>query len=370
MTDAGRDGVLSRRWFLAGAAGAAATGTLGLPGVAGGWRFPGFRGARQDGIVGPPPPHLAIAGFDLLTPDRRELVRVLREWSRIAAGLTGSGPGSRRDEGTATAGRRDVTVTIGFGPSLFAGDRYAIADRRPAPLVEIPAFAGDAIDPAASGGDLCVQACATDPGTAHQAIRTLLTAARPHVILRWRQSGFQPDDSARDPRGLFGFRDGTSNLDVDDPRETGRHLWVSDGPAWMHGGTFMVVRRIRMLLETWDRVTVAQQETIIGRRRASNRRVDAVPDAHANLASSARNEGIKLLRRSYTYHAGIDPDGLMDSGLIFISFQRDPQQFVAIQQRLARHDPLNTFSQHVASGVFACPPGHPQGSWLGAELFS
>jgi deferrochelatase/peroxidase EfeB len=121
---------------------------------------------------------------------------------------------------------------------------------------------------------------------------------------------------------------------------------------------------------TWDRVAVAQQESIIGRRRESNRRVGAVPDAHANLASAARNDGIKLLRRSYIYHAGIDPNGLMDSGLIFISFQRDPHQFVAIQQRLAQHDPLNPFSQHVAGGVFACPPGYSQGSWLGAELFS
>jgi len=343
---------------------------LGLPGVAGGRRFPGFRGARQEGIVEPPPPHLAIAGFDLVTRDRHDLVWVLREWSRIATELTASRSGRRGDEGTVTAGRRGLTVTVGFGPSLFAGDRYAIADRRPTPLVEIPAFAGDAIDPAASGGDLCVQACATDPGTAHQAIRTLLAAARSHAVLRWRQSGFQPDDGARDPRGLFGFRDGTSNLDVDNPRETARLLWVSDGPAWMHGGTFMVVRRIRMLLETWDRVAVAQQESIIGRRRESTHRIGTVPHAHANLASAARNGGIKLLRRSYTYHAGIDPNGLMDSGLIFISFQRDPHQFVAIQQRLARYDPLNAFSQHVASGVFACPPGCPQGSWLGAELFS
>jgi deferrochelatase/peroxidase EfeB len=160
-------------------------------------------------------------------------------------------------------------------------------------------------------------------------------------------------------------------LDVSDEVVTSAHLWVSDGPEWMHGGTYLVVRRIRLLLDTWDRTELSQQEATLGRRRDTNARLDAGPTAHARLASPDSNGGATLLRRPYSYDAGVDPNGLMDAGLIFICFQRDPaSQFVAIQRRLAADDALNAFSQHQASGLFACPPGCDKGSWIGEELFS
>jgi deferrochelatase/peroxidase EfeB len=254
---------------------------------------------------------------------------------------------------------------------LFAGDRFGIGDRRPPALVPLPTFRGEALDPAAGNGDLCVQACASNPTAAHQAVRALLNSAREHVTLRWRQTGFCAEDGTPDPPGMFGFRDGTSNLDVDDPAETAEHLWVNDGPGWLHGGSYLVMRRIRLLLDTWDRTPLAEQEAVIGRRQAGNQRIAVGPTAHSRLAAPAANNGAKLLRRAYSYDAGVDPNGLMDAGLIFLCFQRDPsRQFVAIQRRLAGHDALNAFSQHRASGLFACPPGVQPGSWIGAELLS
>lgn len=367
---------VSRRAVLtAGVAGTATmTGAATMIGTAGRAAPPsgaasfGLYGTHQPGIDTPPLPYLSLAGFDVVARGRAELAGLFRLWTGIAERLTGSAE-------TAAGRPRALTLTFGFGPSLFARDssgrdRFGLAGHRPAPLEPLPAFAGESIDPAASHGDLCVQACAADPTTAHQAIRDLLNAARPQVALRWRQTGFRSSDGTADPRGLFGFRDGTANLDVTDPRQAAEHLWVGDGPAWLHGGSYLVMRRIRLLLDTWDRTAVAQQEAIIGRERDSNRRLMLAVDGHAALASPLRNDGVRLLRRSYSYDAGVDPNGLMDAGLIFLSFQRDPARFSTVQRRLAGQDHLNGFCQHLATGVFACPPGIRRGSYLGAELLS
>ncbi|MEV4511194.1 Dyp-type peroxidase [Dactylosporangium sp. NPDC049525] len=317
-----------------------------------------FHGVHQAGITTPILPFLQIAGFDVVARDRGGLIELLQTWTQVAVELT-----SRPDAA--------LSLTFGFGPALFTEGRFGLADRRPTALTELPSFPGEQLDPAAGGGDLCVQICAQHPTTAHGAVRALVNAGRSSAKLRWRQIGSRDAGDRADPTGLFGFRDGTANLDLASEQEQADHLWVSDGPAWLHGGTYLVVRRIRLLLDTWDRTDLATQETIIGRHRDSNDRLDGVPAAHVRLASPEANGGAKLLRRSYSYDAGADPNGLMDAGLIFICFQRDPQrQFVPIQQRLASSDPLNGFSQHLASGVFACPAGVERGSWIGASLLS
>ncbi len=347
---------VSRRSVLAG------TGALGgsLLGAAActDAPSPAFHGVHQAGITTPILPFLQIAGFDVVARDRAGLIELLQTWTRVAVELT-----DRSDAA--------LSLTFGFGPALFMEGRFGLADRRPPALTELPAFPRESLNPAAGGGDLCVQICADHPTTAHGAARALVNAGRSGAHLRWRQIGSRDAGGGADPTGLFGFRDGTANLDLTSRQEQAEHLWVSDGPAWLHGGTYLVVRRIRLLLDTWDRTDVATQEAMIGRHRDSNDRLDGDSMAHSRLASPEANGGVKLLRRSYSYDAGADPNGLMDAGLIFICFQRDPQrQFVAVQRRLAADDPLNGFSQHLASGVFACPPGVGRGSWIGASLLT
>ena len=280
---------LSRRTVLTGTAvaGAALAGGTAAAEASSGHRPSpgalGFAGRHQAGVTDPPPPYLMLAAFDVLAADRAGLVSVLQAWTAAAAALTAAAP---------------VTLTAGFGPSLWRADRFGLAGRRPAALAELPPFPGEALDPAMSGGDLCVQACADDPATAHHAVRALVNVARPHAVLRWRQTGYRPTGDGRDPRNLFGFRDGTANLDVDDPAATAAHLWVDDGPAWLHGGTYLVVRRIRLLLDTWDRTALAAQEAVIGRGRDTNRRLDPAPaSAHARLAAPDANGGATVLRR-------------------------------------------------------------------------
>jgi deferrochelatase/peroxidase EfeB len=190
----------------------------------------------------------------------------------------------------------------------------------------------------------------------------------------------------------MGFKDGTNNVTAQDATALRNEVWVGrEGPAWMAGGTYLVSRRIRMLIESWDRAALGEQERTFGRHKDSGApfgkkgefeavelsrgRADGTPlipaDAHIRLAAPARNEGARLLRRGYSFTDGFDPQrGQLDAGLFFICFQRDPErQFVAIQRRLGAHDALNEYIVHESSAVFAVPPGvRGRGDWLGRGL--
>jgi deferrochelatase/peroxidase EfeB len=365
-----------------------------------------FYGEHQAGIDTPAQDRLHFAAFDLVDGRRTDLQEMLREWSRAAAEMTaGELIGDVNDERLAppddtgeTVGLLPsrLTVTIGFGPSLFERQSLGLAAKRPPALREIPALPGDELDAAQSGGDICVQACSDDPQVAFHAIRNLARIGRGTVAMRWSQLGFGRTSSTsrgqETPRNLMGFKDGTANIRAEDLEAMRRHVWLGagDGPAWMRGGSYMVTRRIRMLLEVWDRSALSDQEETIGRAKYSgaplgeSKEFDpldletekngkpAIPvDAHVRLASASTNDGERILRRGYSFTDGVDPRlGELDAGLFFICFQCDPQkQFVAIQRRLGSHDALAEYIKHVGSAVFAIPPGARQGGYVGETLF-
>jgi deferrochelatase/peroxidase EfeB len=273
-------------------------------------------------------------------------------------------------------------------------DRFGIADRRPAPLQDLPPFPGDELDPARSGGDLCVQACANDPQVAVHAVRNLARIGQGVVGVRWSQLGFGRTSSTSTgqatPRNLFGMKDGTANLKAEDAAELDRYVWVAagDGPSWLTGGSYLVTRRIRMEIETWDRQPLREQEQTIGRTKGTGAPLGgrdefdpvdfgtriggspAVPrDSHVFLAHP-RQAGTAILRRGYSFVDGSDGLGRLDAGLFFIAFQRDPATgFVQVQRNL-RHDRLGEYVVHTSSAVFACPPGvRDGGDWWGRALF-
>jgi deferrochelatase/peroxidase EfeB len=406
---------LSRRQFLGGAAAATAVvgaGALVVPPTTSASAteltpIVPFHGVHQAGIVTPAQSRLLFASFDVLTDDRAELVELLQEWTRAARRMTaGRHVGSDNtdqdappdDTGEADdLGPSSLSVTFGLGASLFdrPGDPFGIAARKPAALVAMPTFAGDEIDPARSDGDLAVQACAEDPTVAFHAIRNLTRIGRGIVTLRWSQSGFgrtsSTDAAQTTPRNLMGFKDGTNNLVAEDTHRLQKHVWVGagDDPEWMRNGSYLVTRRIRMLLEVWDRSTLADQELTIGRVKgngaplggtkerdivnlaAKRDGVEVVPvDAHIRLAAPEENDGIRLLRRGYSFTDGIDPvTNQLDAGLFFIAYQRDPRTgFIPVQEKL-RTDALNEYIRHNATAMFAVPPGVDEGGYIGETLF-
>jgi deferrochelatase/peroxidase EfeB len=367
-----------------------------------------FYGMHQAGIATAQQDRLLFATFDLTTTSAAGVQHLLEEWTAAAARMT-QGLDAAPAAATVVAPPADtgeavgldpahLTLTIGVGPTVFerdGADRFGLRNRRPEALADIPPFPGDSLDLDRSGGDLCVQACAHDPQVAYHAIRNLSRIARGSAVLRWIQEGFGRTSSTTadqdTPRNLMGFKDGTNNV-RDGGTDFADHVWVADGdgPDWMVNGSYLVVRRIRIHIEVWDRSSLQDQEQTIGRTkiqgaplggRAEHDAIEltamssgepVIPaDAHIRLAHQ-QTTGLFLLRRGYSFTDGIDPQtGQLDAGLFFLAYQRDPRkQFIPLQRSLASRDSLNEYIQHVASAIFAVPPGIAAGQTLGAALFS
>jgi deferrochelatase/peroxidase EfeB len=391
-------GLTRRRLFLAaGASGAGlALGAVELERAldtdSASETFP-FHGDHQAGIATPAQDRLHFAAFDVTAERRGELRDLLRVWSQAAARMCAgrcvgdanddpAGPPDDTGEALGLPTAR-LTVTFGLGPSLF-DSRFGLASGRPAALADLPEFPGDSLELERSGGDLCVQACADDQQVAFHAVRNLARIARGVAVMRWSQLGFgrtsSTSRSQETPRNLMGFKDGTNNIKLEDERALRDHVWVgpADEPSWMRGGTYLVARRIRMLIEVWDRASLGDQEATIGRRKTSGAPLGgedefdpvhaaALPtDAHVRLARGDE----RILRRGYSFTDGMDTRlGQLDAGLFFLCFQRDPRrQFVPLQQRLGANDALNEYITHTGSAVFACPPGARPTGFVGDTL--
>jgi len=404
----------SRRGFLTGALGTVAVAGAGAalagcekpqPAAARPAAVP-FRGPHQAGIATPVQDRLAFAAFDVTTTKRAELIDLLKRWTEAAEKMTrgqaiGSVDGTDQhvpaDTGEAMdLPAADLTITIGFGPSLF-DTRFGLADRKPAALQPLPVFAHDVIDPSRSDGDICIQACADDPQVAFHAVRNLNRIGFGVVSMRWFQLGFGRTSSTsstqQTPRNLLGFKDGTRNVVSEDSAAMNGHIWVGDSSDqhWLTGGSYLVSRRIRMTIESWDRDRFGDQEAVIGRRKVTGAPLTGskehdepdlsakggdgetviAADAHIRLAAPESNGGAKILRRGYSFTDGADPrTGQLDAGLFFICFQSDPRTgFIPVQRKLAG-DALNEYIKHTSSGLFACPPGLADSDYWGQSLFS
>ncbi|MFI0015609.1 iron uptake transporter deferrochelatase/peroxidase subunit [Streptomyces griseus] len=413
---------VSRRRLLgtAGAAGAAgATGlVLGAGGGAAGYAATRpdepaalttvgateamFHGKHQPGITTPLQARGHLVAFDLAAgAGRKEAAALLRRWSAVAKELMAGRPaaggpdGPGHDTGIALdAGPSSLTVTFGFGRTFFA--RTGLADRLPAALDPLPAFSADALDAKRSNGDLWAQIGADDALVAFHALRALQKEAAGTARVRWQMNGFNrtPGTTARPmtARNLMGQIDGTGNPKPAD-EDFDRRVFVPASPGkpqeWMEGGSYAVVRRIRMLLDDWEKLPVERQERVIGRRKADGAPLSGgtettemdldkagpdgrlvIPDnAHARISSPEKNGGAAMLRRPFSYHDGIAEDGTPDAGLLFICWQADPfRGFVPVQRKLDRGDALSPFLRHEASGVFAVPGGAAEGEYVGQRL--
>lgn len=415
---------LSRRGLLAlvgggaavvGAAGAASVimATSGDSAQSPELHYP-FYGEHQAGIATPAQDRMHFAAFDLAEDlSRDDLIELLQDWSYAASRITqgldvsvsgafGGGPYMPPDDtgeatGIAPAG---LTVTFGFGRTLFETadgvDRFSIASKRPAEFGELPKMMNDFIDRDISGGDLCVQACSNDPQVAVHAIRNLTRIAFGRAQLRWSQLGFGRTSSTSTaqatPRNLFGQKDGTMNLKVEEPELLNEHVWIgSDTNAgWAAGGSYLVARRINMTIEVWDSVQLGEQERVTGRDKKDGAPLTggtefSQPDfaargddgeliiderSHVARVHPDNNGGVRMLRRGYNFVDGNDAQGRLNAGLFFIAFVNDPERFARVHQNMARDDLFVEYLKTSGSSVFLVPPGIKDGQYVGQQLFS
>jgi deferrochelatase/peroxidase EfeB len=413
-----------RRAFLRGAVGAGVTGTVA--GAAAGYAYETtrpasasqraledaqagvlppvpFHGRYQAGILPPAARQTAVISFNATADGRGELIQLFRTITDRARFLTAGGTPppagiGRAPSDSGTLGPAVVpdglTVTLGVGSTLF-DDRYGLASQWPARLTSMDSFPDDDLDPAQCHGDLILQLSAGSTDTVMHALRDIARHTRGGMQAIWRMDGFTSParPSGTVPRNQMGFMDGISNPDASDRARMDQLVWIQPGtagePAWTAGGSYFVVRLIRMLVEFWDRVDIAEQENMIGRRRATgypldSSRIHATPDfardpsgavipltSHIRLANprTAKTGDSRILRRAYNYDRGIDDVGNLDIGLLFTCFQQDlKRQFAAVQTRLIG-EPLVDYISPFGGGYFLALPGvRDTSDYLGRAL--
>ena len=410
---------LSRRKFLqgtaTGAAGTALAGGMLIGGaradanaatrgteVTGESSYP-FHGAHQSGILTPGPSAkqaaTCVAAFDVTAENKTALAELFQTVTARARFLTAGGtppnlgvsqPPSDSDVLGPVVPADGLTVTLSAGSTLFDA-RFGLADRKPLKLKPLTAFPNDSPDPAWLHGDLLLQFSANNHDTVHHAIRDVLKHTRGGMQLRWKIEGYNsPPRPSGSGRNLLGFKDGTAN-----PIGTlaSDLIWVNDPkePAWAMGGSYLAVRLIRMLVEFWDRVSINEQEGMFGRRRDTGAPLDGtnefdtpdykadphghvIPlDSHIRLANprTAQTANQRLIRRSYSYDLGVDLNGNLQAGHIFIAYQQDlERQFETVQKRLI-NEPLVDYVQPFGGGYFFTLPGVRNASdWYGRTLLA
>lgn len=343
-------------------------------------------GDHQAGIARPAPAVAELVSFKLGT-DRAGLGRLMRLWTSDLVALAGgrAAPGDTAPE--LAVANKGVTVTVGFGPRVFE-----LTGQRPPGLDDLPVMKHDRLEPAWSGGDLLVMVGADDAVSVVHAVRRLIADAKPFATPLWRQTGFWdstgPDGTPVTGRNLFGQVDGTGNPAFGTP-EFDQTVWSADGPDWFRGGTTLVVRRIRLNLDTWDELTRSEQERAVGRKlstgapltgtaehdeldleaRDADGRLVIAQNAHVRLSHHSENDGRRIFRKGLNYVH--DTGATRESGLIFLSHQADVAgQFLPLLARLDAVDALNEWTTTIGSAVFALPPGFQPGGWLGQSLLS
>jgi deferrochelatase/peroxidase EfeB len=405
-----------RRSFLRGMASGVVGGVVagGVAGTAGGYAYRGsgpapdpaaaanlaelegrlaavpFHGAHQAGILPEPKAATAVVSFDATAQTRAELIDLFQTVTDRARFLTAGGTppptgigGPPSDSGTLgpTVMPDGLTVTFGVGPTLF-DDRYGLGPRQPAHLTSMKSFPNDDLDPAQCGGDLILQLTAGHEDVVLHALRDIAKNTRGGMQANWRIDGFSSParPAGTVPRNQLGFMDGIANPTVTSAKQMNDLVWIpptAGEPAWTAGGSYFVVRLIRMFVEFWDRVDVYEQELMFGRYRDSGYPLDAdgiyaapnyaadptgdvIPlTAHMRLANprTPQTESSRILRRAWNYDRGLDQVGDLDVGLVFTCFQQDvKRQFEAVQKRLI-DEPLTDYISPFGGGYFLALPG-------------
>ena len=344
-----------------------------------------FYGEHQAGITTPMQKNIYFVVLDLHTTDRETIIQLFKDWTAYSEKLV-DGELVKKDNSNAllpptdtgeTVGLNPYRLTLTFGVSASFLKKMGLSDKRPKAFRDLPPFPKEQLKEKYTGGDIVIQACADDEQVAFHAVRNLVRKGRNAITMKWSQSGFAAiGDRMSTPRNLFGFKDGTANVTKE--KDFDKVIWC-DSKDWMQGGSYMAVRRIQMFLETWDRTNLQEQENTFGRYKESGAPfgkkdefdevdLDLLPeDSHVRLAKGVDKP---IYRRSFSYSDGIDETtGQFDTGLLFLSFQKDPDSFVKVQTNLGAQDKMNEYITHVGSGLFACFGGVKKGEYLGQKLF-
>nr|WP_231375874.1 Dyp-type peroxidase [Corynebacterium aquatimens] len=370
-----------------------------------------FSGEHQAGIITPMQNNMHFAAFDVDEEiDRDDLIDLLTRWTKASRRLTMGGDVTAKgafgggenfppdDSGEAVdLGPSGLTITFGFGKNLFR-KQFGLEGKLPKEFTDMPKMTNDFTDQDHSHGDICIMACANDPQVAGHAIRNLTRLGVPDAVLRWTQIGFgRASVTSREektPRNLFGQKDGTANIRSDETDTLNEHVWIPENSSqsWAAGGSYMTVRRIRMLTEIWDTLQLQEQERVTGRDKHEGAPLSGgdeftEPDfdakderglpkidheSHLFNVHPNQNGGIKMLRRAFNFIDGSDEQGRLLAGLFFIGFTKTVDRFATVHQSMSRDMMFVEYCKTTNTGTYLVPPGIGDGDddFIGQQMFA
>lgn len=362
-------------------------------------------GEHQAGIVTPQQAFSIMCAFDVTAQSAKQLENLFRTLTARIEFLTQGGEYQDGDDKLPPAGSGilgkafnpdGLTVTVGVGSSLFDG-RFGLKDKKPIHLQEMRDFSNDKLQKSWCDGDLSLQICAFTPETCQAALRDIIKHTVQTAVIRWSIDGWQPksEPGAMAARNLLGFRDGTGNPKVSDPKTADEVLWTGvaanslDEPEWAKNGSYQAVRLIRHFVEFWDRTPLQEQTDIFGRHKYSGAPMDGKKeadqpdfakdpegnttpkDSHIRLANPRDPEFLKkhrLFRRAYSYSRGLASSGQLDVGLVFVCYQANLADGFIFVQNLLNGEPLEEYISPFGGGYFFVLPGVEKGGFLGQGL--
>ena len=353
-----------------------------------------FFGKHQAGIITPSQAYGYFVAFDLTVTTVKEVKQLLRDWTllaqTVAKGETMENSNNSllppNDTGDSLGlDAQNLTITIGYGQTFFEKDgvdRFGLREKTPQHLKPMPKIAHDSLQENLCDGDILFQICADDRQVCFHAVRNLIRMSSGRATVRFLENGFIKGGKGETPRNLFGFKDGTANVEHDTRAGYNEVVWANaTEPNWFQNGSYLGYRKIKMLLEIWDRSSLTDQEDTFGRHKVSGaaygRKDEFEPvilskqpvDSHVKLAKDIKKQ---MHRRAFSYQNGIDElTGNIDAGLLFVAFTKNPsEQYIPMLQLMGKKDKLNEYTLPIGNGLYACQSGLKKGEYFGQQLFA
>jgi len=326
-----------------------------------------FYGVHQNGIEINRQANATVIAFDINEGvDQAAVARLMRLWTNDSAELTTGKTiiGDPQIEMAENPAR--LTILIGYGYSLF--QKTGLADKWPIAEKAIPGYQIDRLEKRWSDGDLVVQITGDNPQSIFHAALVLVRDAEPFAKVRWQQRGFLDPagiNTTQVSRNLMGQLDGTANKTIA-TRDFSEITWVKAGA--LKDGTTMVVRRIRIAIKAWDKLSTNNKGVALGRTLDNGAKVES-QSASSHVTRTFTSGATGIMRRGFNYDDNYLADGTRDAGLIFISFQESLKRYLDIQARLNTVDDLNRWTTPVGSSLFIIPAGTEKGGYIGEKFF-
>jgi dye decolorizing peroxidase len=328
-----------------------------------------FFGIHQNGIETKRQAHSTLIAVDLLPgKDLAAMGRYMRVMTSDAALLTQGKAIIGDPQIEMSENPANLTINFSFGYSLFS--KLGITDRWPISEKMIPTYSIDRFEDRWNDGDILIQVSGDNPQSIFHAVHTLVKESAPFAAIRWQQRGFLDPaqiNPGENSRNLMGQIDGTANAPLYSKKFAER-TWITEGA--LANGTTTVIRRIRLNLGTWDRLSSNKKSDSLGRALDNGEKLttdENFSKSHVGRAKTTKNQGIT--RRGYNYDDNYLGDGTHDVGLIFVSYQESLARYLSIQAALNTQDELNRWTTPVGSALFITPGGVEKGDWIGSQLF-